>query len=177
MGIKLHNSLTISLLGGGNSENSELASSHAALIRGRLLSYFYAMVAALFVFSFFSCSSDEETEKSTFFDYKTAFTAHEWELWKAEGRLGALKIDIKEAPTYCRFTTDSVYFTEKEMVYHFDEGGKLVHGEYEISPCGSYPYTIKDDEIKIDDQIFTITSTDSSYVFSNADWRLVLINK
>ena len=69
MGIKLHNSLTISLLGGGNSGESELASSHAALIRGRLLSYFYAMVAALFVFSFFSCSSDEETEKSTFFDY------------------------------------------------------------------------------------------------------------
>ena len=38
-------------------------------------------------------------------------------------------------------------------------------------------YTIKDDEIKIENQIFTITSTDSSYVFSNADWRLVLINK
>ena len=75
------------------------------------------------------------------------------------------------------FTTDSVYFTEKEMVYHFDEAGKLVHGEYEISPCGSYPYTIKDDEIKIENQIFTITSTDSSYVFSNADWQLVLINK
>ena len=102
MGIKLYNSLTVSLLvGGGNSGESELASSHAALIRGRLLSCFYAMVVALFVFSFFSCSSDEETEKITFFDYKTAFTAHEWELLKAEGRLGALKIDIKEAPTYC----------------------------------------------------------------------------
>lgn len=66
MDIKLHNSLTVSILGGGNSEESELASSHAALIRGRLLSYFYAMVVAFFVFSFFSCSSDEETEKSTF---------------------------------------------------------------------------------------------------------------
>ena len=66
MGIKLHNSLAVSLLGGGNSEESELASSHAALIRGRLLSYFYAMVVALFVFSFFSCSSDEETEKTLF---------------------------------------------------------------------------------------------------------------
>ena len=77
MGIKLHNSLTVSLLGGGNSGESELALSHAALIRGRLLSYFYAMVVALFVFSFFSCSSDEETEKSNFFDYKTAFSQHE----------------------------------------------------------------------------------------------------
>jgi len=49
MGIKLYNSLTVSLLGGGgNSKESELASSHAALIRGRLLSYFYAMVVALF---------------------------------------------------------------------------------------------------------------------------------
>ena len=34
MGVKLHNSLTVNLLGGGNSEESELASSHAALIRG-----------------------------------------------------------------------------------------------------------------------------------------------
>ena len=56
MDIKLHNSLTVSILGGGNPEESELASSHAALIRGRLLSYFYAMVVAFFVFSFFSCS-------------------------------------------------------------------------------------------------------------------------
>ena len=177
MGIKSHNSLTISLLGGGNSEESELASSHAALIRGRLLSYFYAMVVALFVFSFFSCSSDEETEKSTFFDYKTAFTAHEWEISSAEQHLGYLLLDVKEAPTYCRFTSDSIYFSEKEMVYHFDADGKITKSGYEISPCGSYPYTIKDDEIKIENQIFTITSTDSSYVFSNADWRLVLINK
>ena len=148
------------------------------LSEGDYYRIFYAMVAALFrVFIFSLVPVMKRPKNPLFFDYKTAFTAHEWELWKAEGRLGALKIDIKEAPTYCRFTTDSVYFTEKEMVYHFDEGGKLVHGEYEISPCGSYPYTIKDDEIKIENQIFTITSTDSSYVFSNADWRLVLINK
>lgn len=111
MGIKLHNSLIISLLG-GNSEEPELASSHAALIRGRLLSYFYPMVVALFVFSFFSCSSDEETGKSTFFDYKTAFTAHEWEISSAEQHLGYLLLDVKEAPTYCRFTNDSIYFSE-----------------------------------------------------------------
>ena len=162
---------------GGNSEESELASSHAALIRGRLLSYFYAMVVALFVFSFFSCSSDEETEKSTFFDYKTAFTAHEWEIFSAEQHLGYLLLDVKEAPTYCRFTSDSIYFSEKEMVYHFDADGKITKSGYEISPCGSFPYAIQDNKIKIDKQIFTITRTGDSYVFENADWRLVLINK
>ena len=162
---------------GGNSEESELASSHAALIRGRLLSYFYAMVVAFFVFSFFSCSSDEETGKSTFSDYKTAFTAHEWEISSAEQHLGYLLLDVKEAPTYCRFTSDSIYFSEKEMVYHFDADGKITKSGYEISPCGSFPYAIQDNKIKIDKQIFTITSTDSSYVLDNADWRLVLINK
>lgn len=177
MGKQLHNSLTVSILGGGNSGESELASSHAALIRGRLLSFFYAMVVALFVFSFFSCSGDEETEKSTFSDYKTAFTAHEWEISSAEQHLGYLLLDVKEAPTYCRFTSDSIYFSEKEMVYHFDADGKITKSGYEISPCGSFPYAIQDNKIKIDKQIFTITSTDSSYVLDNADWRLVLINK
>ena len=177
MGKQLHNSLTVSILGGGNSGESELASSHAALIRGRLLSYFYAMVVALFVFSFFSCSGDEETEKSTFSDYKTAFTAHEWEISSAEQHLGYLLLDVKEAPTYCRFTSDSIYFSEKEMVYHFDADGKITKSGYEISPCGSFPYAIQDNKIKIDKQIFTITRTGDSYVFENADWRLVLINK
>ena len=121
------------------------------------------MVVALFVFSFFSCSSDEETGKTTFFDYKTAFTAHEWEISSAEQHLGYLLLDVKEAPTYCRFTSDSIYFSEKEMVYHFDADGKITKSGYEISPCGSYPYTIKDDEIKIENQIFTITSTGDSY--------------
>ena len=177
MGKQLHNSLTVSIfLGGGNSGESELASSHAALIRGRLLSFFYAMVVALFVFSFFSCSGDEETEKSTFSDYKTAFTAHEWEISSAEQHLGYLLLDVKEAPTYCRFTSDSIYFSEKEMVYHFDADGKITKSGYEISPCGSFPYAIQDNKIKIDKQIFTITSTDSSYVLDNADWLLVLIN-
>ena len=178
MGKQLHNSLTVSIFfGGGNSGKSELASSHAALIRGRLLSFFYAMVVALFVFSFFSCSGDEETEKSTFSDYKTAFTAHEWEISSAEQHLGYLLLDVKEAPTYCRFTSDSIYFSEKEMVYHFDADGKITKSGYEISPCGSFPYAIQDNKIKIDKQIFTITSTDSSYVLDNADWLLVLINK
>ena len=177
MGKQLRNSLTVSILGGGNSGESELASSHAALIRGRLLSFFYAMVVALFVFSFFSCSGDEETEKSTFSDYKTAFTAHEWEISSAEQHLGYLLLDVKEAPTYCRFTSDSIYFSEKEMVYHFDADGKITKSGYEISPCGSFPYAIQGNKIKIDKQIFTITSTDSSYVLDNADWLLVLINK
>ena len=177
MGRKSHNSLTVSLLGGGNSGETELASSHAVLIRGRLLSYFYAMVVALFVFSFFSCSSDEENEKSKFFDYKTAFTAHEWEISSAEQHLGYFLADVKETPTYCRFTSDSIYFSEKEMVYHFDADGKITKSGYEISPCGSYPYAIQDNKIKIDKQIFSITSTGDSYVFDNDEWRLVLINK
>ena len=135
------------------------------------------MVVALFVFSFFSCSSDEENEKSKFFDYKTAFTAHEWEISSAEQHLGYFLADVKETPTYCRFTSDSIYFSEKEMVYHFDADGKITKSGYEISPCGSFPYAIQDNKIKIDKQIFTITSTDSSYVLDNADWLLVLINK
>lgn len=135
------------------------------------------MVVALFVFSFFSCSSDEENEKSKFFDYKTAFTAHEWEISSAEQHLGYFLVDVKETPTYCRFTSDSIYFSEKEMVYHFDADGKITKSGYEISPCGSYPYTILEDKIKIENQIFTITRTGDSYVFNNDEWRLVLINK
>lgn len=62
------------------------------------------------------------------------------------------------------------------MVYHFDADGKITKSGYEISPCGSYPYTILEDKIKIENQIFTITHTGDSYVFDNGGWRLVLIN-
>jgi len=135
------------------------------------------MVVVLFVFSFSACSSDENEENSEKISYKTQILAHEWEISSAEQHLGYLLLDVKEAPTYCRFTSDSIYFSEKEMVYHFDADGKITKSGYEISPCGSFPYAIQDNKIKIDKQIFTITSTDSSYVLDNADWRLVLINK
>jgi hypothetical protein len=35
------------------------------------------------------------------------------------------------------------------MVYHFDADGKITKSGYEISSCGSYPYTIREDKIKI----------------------------
>lgn len=161
----------------GNFDSSKLTSNHRVLIKGRIAAWIQSLVFVLFVFSFSACSSDENAENSEVIDYKTQISAHEWEIFSAEQRLGSFVIDAKETPTYCRFTNDSIYFTEKEMVYHFDADGKITKSGYEISPCGSYPYTIQKDKIKIENQIFTITSTAYSCVFENADWRLVLINK
>ncbi|MQN14750.1 hypothetical protein [Segatella copri] len=111
------------------------------------------------MFSFSACSSDENAENSEEIDYKTQISAHEWEISSAEQRLGSFLVDVKETPTYCRFTNDSIYFSEKEMVYHIDADGKITKSGYEISPCGSYPYTIQEDKIKIENQIFTICVT------------------
>lgn len=173
----MRNRLIISVLGGGNFGSSKLTSNHRVLIKGRIAAWVQALVFVLFVFSFSACSSDENEENSEKIDYKTKILAHEWEIFSAEQHLGYLLLDVKEAPTYCRFTNDSIYFSEKEMVYHFDADGKITKSGYEISPCGSFPYAIQDNKIKIDKQIFTITRTGDSYVFENADWRLVLINK
>ena len=117
------------------------------------------LVFIIFVFSFSACSSDENAENSEEFDYKTQISSHEWEISSAEQCLGSFLVDVKKTPTYCRFTNDSIYFSEKEMVYHFDADCKITKSGYEISPCGSYPYTIQEDKIKIENQIFTICVT------------------
>ena len=173
----MHNKLMLNVLGGGNFGSSKLTSNHRVLIKGRIAAWIQALVFVLFVFSLSACSSDENTENEQKIDYKSQFSAHEWEISSAEQYLGSFLVDVKETPTYCRFTNDSIYFSEKEMVYHFDADGKITKSGYEISPCGSFPYAIQDNKIKIDKQIFTITRTGDSYVFENADWRLVLINK
>ena len=72
-----------------------------------------------------ACSSDEETEKSEVFDYKTTFLAHEWQISALYQRVGSIFIDVKEAPLFCRFTSDAIYFSETKEVNHFDEGGKI----------------------------------------------------
>lgn len=142
------------------------------------------MVIVLFAFIFTclfsSCSSDsdaieEEKEKTSLVNYQATFTSHEWEIISAQERLGDFWIDIKDADAYCRFTADSVYFTEGAWNYHFE--GSQVKGSYEITPRGNYPYTIEESNIKIDNQTFMITSQDSDLVLRNEDWRLVLKNK
>ncbi len=173
----MHNKLMLNVLGGGNFGSSKLTSNHRILIKGRIAAWIQALVFVFFVFSLSACSSDENTENEQKIDYKSQFSAHEWEISSAEQYLGSFLVDVKETPTYCRFTNDSIYFSEKELVYHFDADGKITKSGYEISPCGSYPYTILEDKIKIENQIFTITRTGDSYVFENGGWRLVLINK
>ena len=170
------NKLILNALGGCNFGSSKLTSNHHVLIKGRIAAWIQALVFVLFVFSLYACSSDENAENEQKIDYKSQFSAHEWEISSAEQYLGSFLVDVKETPTYCRFTNDSIYFSEKELVYHFDADGKITKSGYEISPCGSYPYTILEDKIKIENQIFTITRTGDSYVFDNGGWRLVLIN-
>lgn len=42
-----------------------------------------------------ACSSDEETEKSEVFDYKTTFLAHNWQISALYQRVGSIFIDVK----------------------------------------------------------------------------------
>ena len=90
-------------------------------------------------------------------------------------RVGNLTLDA--GAVYCRFTTDSVYFNEEQTVTEIDEEGKILHTSTQLSPCGNYAYTIKNDHITIDDQTFKMTSKDQSILLENEKWRLVLINK
>lgn len=63
------------------------------------------------------------------------------------------------------------------MVTEIDEEGKILHTSTRISPCGNYTYTIKNDQITIDNQTFKMTSKDQSILLENEKWRLVLMNK
>ena len=75
------------------------------LYKRRIAAWIQALVFVLFVFSFSACSNDENAENSEEIDYKTQISAHEWEISSAEQHLGSFLIDVKETPTYCRFTT------------------------------------------------------------------------
>lgn len=81
----------------------------------------------------------------------------------------------KEAPLFCRFTSDAIYFSETKEVNHFDEGGKITQTTTENVACGQYTYLIKENKIQIDNQIFTITDTNGTLVLQNEDWKLVLV--
>ena len=109
-----------------------------------------------------ACSSDEETEKSEVFDYKTTFLAHEWQISALYQRVGSIFIDVKEAP---------------KEVNHFDDGGKITQTTTENVACGQYTYLIKENKIQIDNQIFTITTNNGTLVLQNEDWKLVLVEK
>lgn len=185
--MKRHNTLAFSRKnGGGNFEGSELALGFYAILKGRLASFLGVLLAVLFVFSaplvLSSCSSDDEAKDSpTTTDYQSLLTSHDWEITSANQRLGGILIDMKEADTYCHFSTDSIFFSEGEMVNSFDDEGKVTKSEYKFTSIGSLPYLIKGDKIQIDKQTFTITnnnqSTESSLAIANEDWELVLKNK
>lgn len=167
-------------MGGGNFASARLATTYYVLTKGRLSS-FTKVVIVLFAFiqslAFSSCSSDhdEEDSKPTI-NYKTELTAHEWEITQAANRLGDFAIDIKDADAYCRFTSDSVFFSTGGNVNHFDDNNHVT-SKYEITPHGKYPYTIEAEKIMIDHQTFMITSQDNGLVLRNEDWMLVLKNK
>lgn len=125
-----------------------------------------------------SCSSDSDQEDTSQQDYQALLTAHDWEISEAAECVGGFWLDVKEVDAYCSFAADSVYCSEGETVNHFDEDGKVTESKYEITPCGKYPYAVKGDEIKIDNQTFKITSTATdTFVLENEDWRLVLEKK
>ena len=131
----------------------------------------------LFAFSFSACSSDENAENLGEIDYKTQISAHEWAISEAYQRVGNLTLDVDAGAVYCQFTADSVYFNVEKTVTEIDEEGKILHTSTQLSPYGNYTYTIKNDQITIDDQTFKMTSKDQSILLENEKWRLVLINK
>lgn len=179
--------------GGGNFERSELAKdSHVsaqglwATIKGRVASFLLAMLLVLFVFSgalsLTSCSSNDDDEQTVpQVDYQALLTAHEWEITTAKQSLGAFWTDALLADAYyCQLSADSIIFSEANVVNNFDYEGN-VKSEYEITPCGKYPYAVKGDEIKIGNQTFIIkhnqSTTDSSFILQNEEWMLVLKKK
>ncbi len=179
------NSLAISHKnGGGNFDASELASGGYAAKKGRLASFFGVVLAALLVFSapclLSSCSNaeDEEEDSPTTADYQGLLTAHHWEVTTASERLGAFWLDAMEADAYyCQLSADSIYFSEGETVNLFDDEGN-VKSEFQITPCGKYPYAVKGNEIKINNQTFNINNAEAdTFVLENEGWRLVLKSK
>ena len=124
-----------------------------------------------------ACSSDEETENSEVFDYKSTLLAHEWQISALYQRVGSIFIDVKETPLFCRFTSDAISFSETKEVNHFDDGGKITQTTTENVACGHYTYLIKENKIQIDNQIFTITANNGTLVLQNEDWKLVLVEK
>ena len=173
----MHNKLIIKVLGGGNFGSSKLTSNHRVLIKGRIAAWIQALVFVLFAFSFSACSSDENAENLGEIDYKTQISAHEWAISEAYQRVGNLTLDVDAGAVYCQFTADSVYFNVEKMVTEIDEEGKILHTSTQLSPYGNYAYTIRNDQITIDDQTFKMTSKDLSILLENEKWRLVLINK
>lgn len=173
--MKIYNSLMYKALGGGNFAQAKLTPSQHVFIRRRILSSFYMIIVAFFMLSSTACSSDEETEKSEVFDYKTTFLAHNWQISALYQRVGSLFIDVNEAPLFCRFTTDAIYFSETKEVNQFDSNGKITQTTTENVACGNYTYLIKENKIQIDNQIFNITDTNGTLVLQNEDWKLVLV--
>lgn len=173
--MKMYNSLMYKALGGGNFAQAKLTPSQHVFIRRRILSSFYMIIVAFFMLSSTACSSDEETEKSEVFDYKTTFLAHNWQISALYQRVGSLFIDVNEAPLFCRFTTDAIYFSETKEVNQFDSNGKITQTTTENVACGNYTYLIKENKIQINNQIFNITDTNGTLVLQNEDWKLVLV--
>ena len=173
--MKRCNLLMYKALGGGNFAQAKLTPSQHVFIRRRILSYFYMIIVAFFMLSFTACSSDEETEKSEVFDYETTFLAHNWQISALYQRVGSLFIDVKEAPLFCRFTSDAIYFSETKEVNQFDSNGKITQTTTENVACGNYTYLIKENKIQINNQIFNITDNNGTFVLQNEDWKLVLV--
>ena len=173
----MHNKLILNVLGGGNFGSSKLTSNHRVLIKGRIAAWIQALVFVLFAFSFSACSSEENADNSGEIDLKTKISSHEWAISEAYQRVGNLTLDVDAGAVYCQFTADSVYFNVEKTVTEIDEEGKILHTSTQLSPCGNYAYTIKNDQIIIDDQTFKMTSKDQSILLENEKWRLVLIDK
>lgn len=125
--------------------------------------------------SFTACSSDEDAEKERVIDYNSQISNQEWTISEAIERIGDFGVDVKEGPAYCHFTTDSVFFKLEETITEFDDMGNILQTSQEIVSHGQYTYIIKENKIQIDNQTFTITDSNGSFVLENKNWRLVLV--
>lgn len=152
---------------GGNFAAAKLVPRHHALSNKRRLSSYLRVMAASFVFlsssALSSCSSDDNeqgavAEPARQPDYHSEFTAHEWEIAKAQQRLGDFGIDVREADVYCRFSADSVYFSTGAMNYYFDEHNNVT-GKYEITASGKYPYSVEAEKEVLRNHNLWISST------------------
>ena len=126
---------------------------------GKSLYSLLIVLAVFLIFGFSSCSSDdsvegEELTSTRISDLNALLVSHDWEVTEASSIIGLATCDMLNGRTYCQFSYNKVSFTQEVLQYSFDgtsEGTKIV-------PAGEYSYAVKEGNITIDNQIFTVST-------------------